>query len=99
MLQPPTGNGAINARSKSKNVEEDQLDWLNIFDAFSFINYRLEKKEKNRIIMTATTDIYKIKLKIMLLNFINLPIAFQIYTFVRSCQFIVRFYLESKRLR
>ena len=36
MLQPPTGNGAINARSKSKNVEEDQLDWLNIFDAFSY---------------------------------------------------------------
>jgi len=67
-------------------------------DFFSFITYRLEKKQKNRIIMTATTDI-QIKLKIILLNFINLPIAFQIYTFVRTCQFIVRFYLESKRLR
>jgi hypothetical protein len=84
---------------KAKMSEEDQSDSSNIFDAFSFIKYRLEKKQMNRILATTITNIYKIKLKIMLLNFVNLPIIFRIYTFVRSCQFIVRFYLESKRLR
>jgi hypothetical protein len=87
-------NGSLYGEAQSVIMTHDGK-----IDSFSFITYRLEKKQKNRIIMTATTDIYKIKLKIMLLNFINLPIAFQIYTFVRSCQFIVRFYLESKRLR
>ena len=53
----------------------------------------------NRILATTITNIYKIKLKIMLLNFVNLPIIFRIYTFVRSCQFIVRFYLESKKIK
>jgi hypothetical protein len=84
---------------KAKISEEDQLDSSNIFDVFSFIKYRLEKKQMNRILATTITNIYRIKLKIMLLNFINLPIIFRIYTFVRSCQFIVRFYLESKKLR